>query len=359
MVSNLKDFKVWLAVRLGPSEKLVGGLITKVDELQRRLQQMAAGLRKDQIDRLQIIKAKFDQVHETIFDKDNKLDPDAWNAKPIPERREIVATLDELFNSLKCLNEDELSVGRRYFVAFFIILFLLSVVYLYLHTPNRPEQVKPVSIIEASKQLRTIESEIRPLAKIKAENGTPAPGDLLRAAEAVRNFRKSMESLDISVSSLQLLGTLEAEVDKGEVKEEFTETGTFTKLSKLVPAELETLRSPFLWNDRKGRWKEIAWWAELGTLVGILFYIGGNLSAGRFEAAEIAEFWTQAIIAPIVVLAIFFLFTLTGITGISPGETSITGNVGFAFIFGFAIRRTIGLLDTIKKRIFPDPDQTS
>jgi hypothetical protein len=60
-------------------------------------------------------------------------------------------------------------------------------------------------------------------------------------------------------------------------------------------------------------------------------------------------------VPPVVVLVIFFLFKLTGITGISPSETALSGNIGFAFIFGFAIRRTLGLLDTIKKRIFPDP----
>lgn len=90
-------------------------------------------------------------------------------------------------------------------------------------------------------------------------------------------------------------------------------------------------------------------------LVGILFYVAGILSQGRFETENIAMFWTEIVIAPVVVVVIFFLFTLTGITGISPSETSLPGNVGFAFIFGFAIRRTLALLDNVKKRIFPEP----
>ncbi len=112
------------------------------------------------------------------------------------------------------------------------------------------------------------------------------------------------------------------------------------------------MRSGPLW-----RWIEIAFWAELGTLVGILFYVAGSLSEGHFLAEELTMFCTEILIVPVVVVAIFFLFNLTGITGISPQGTSITGVVGFAFIFGFAIRRTIGLLDNVKKRIFPEPTQ--
>ena len=87
----------------------------------------------------------------------------------------------------------------------------------------------------------------------------------------------------------------------------------------------------------------------------MVFYIAGLMSEGRFEPENRAMFLAEAAIAPVVVLVIFFLFTLTGITGISPTETSLAGQLGFAFMFGFAIRRTIGLLDTIKKKIFPDP----
>lgn len=59
------------------------------------------------------------------------------------------------------------------------------------------------------------------------------------------------------------------------------------------------------------------------------------------------------------VLAILFLFDLTGITAISPQESSMTSIVGFAFVFGFAIRRTLGLLDTVKKRLLPEPEPGS
>jgi hypothetical protein len=65
--------------------------------------------------------------------------------------------------------------------------------------------------------------------------------------------------------------------------------------------------------------------------------------------------WAEVLIAPTVVLVVFFLFHFTGIKDFVPNESSLTVNMGIAFIFGFAIRRTVGLLDLVKKRFFPDP----
>lgn len=62
--------------------------------------------------------------------------------------------------------------------------------------------------------------------------------------------------------------------------------------------------------------------------------------------------WAELLIAPIVVPVVFFLFAMTGITDFVPSQASVTVNIGVAFILGFAIRRTIGLLDIIKKRFF-------
>jgi hypothetical protein len=170
--------------------------------------------------------------------------------------------------------------------------------------------------------------------------------------DRVEALKKKVDGIDLSFNTVSLLGTVDGEAQNGSLLDTSDSLGRLR--SALVP-DLEGLRAGFFWNDRIGRWFAIAWWAEIGVLVGILFYIAGLLGEGRFETEDIAMFWTELIISPAVVLVIFFLFALTGITGISPNETSLPGNIGFAFIFGFAIRRTLGLLDTIKKRIFPDP----
>ena len=87
-----------------------------------------------------------------------------------------------------------------------------------------------------------------------------------------------------------------------------------------------------------------------------MFYIAGLLGADIFQVEQISMFWTEIVIAPLIVLVVFFLFTYTGITNIELSEVSMTVYLGFAFILGFAIRRTVGLLDIIKKRFLPDPE---
>ncbi len=355
---TLKAFREWLGVQEAPSAELVDDFMTKVKALLERLSLLAAGPLADRVGRLALIEAGFNEVKGKIPLKGEKTDPDLWKAKPETERREIGIALEGVLRELMCMNRDELTVGRRYFLVFFGLLFVLGAVYLIQHSLSRSEDsgaVRPEQIIEAAKQLRTIELEIRILRKLKTEN-KPLPSNAFeKLTAAVKEMRSTTRALDLSASALQLLGALEAETGRIEI----TESETVVKLDRILSAELESLRSAFLWNDRQRRWYEIAWWAELGTLVGILFYIAGGLSAGRFQATEIPMFWTEVVVAPLVVLVIFFLFSFTGITGILPQETSITGNAGFAFIIGFAIRRTMGLFDTLKKRIFPDPTPAS
>jgi hypothetical protein len=128
-----------------------------------------------------------------------------------------------------------------------------------------------------------------------------------------------------------------------------------TRLRPALLADLDSLRSGFFWSDRIWRWFELAWWAEIGALVGVLFYIAGLMSRGRFEPENRWMFYVEAAIAPVVIPVIFFLLGLAGLTPMSPTETSLAGQLGVAFVLGFAIRRTLGLLDTIKKKLLPDP----
>jgi hypothetical protein len=356
MAKSLKLLKMQLDAMRPPSSESVGRLVKKVQALEKYLQQKEPGLPADRIDRLNLISKQFSsEVQTNLKFKNDELDRDDWEAKPQEDRQRIVATLDGFLTELTDLNGDELSTGKRYFTIFIILFTLLSGSYVYLHSGGRRHEVDPATITDAASKLQRINLEINGLRKkTRDQNGTYTTKDLDEAIAAVKDFRATAEKLDFSAPAFQLLGSVEAEVAKGEI----TETDTFAKLSKTVSVELESSRS-FLWSDGERRWIEIAFWAELGTLVGVLFYIAGCLSEGLFLAKEIAMFWAEVFIAPIVVLAIFFLFSFTGITGISLQETSITGIVGLAFIFGFAIRRTLGLFDTIKKRVFPDPAPAS
>lgn len=360
-----------------------------IDELRARIAKRRGGFPKDTKSAGPYEGTRLDLIDAERKDLDNKLqpleaggkiDPAKWDAQPESDRRELGGRVRRLFDELRWLTRRERAIGRTYFSIFAGLLAVLVATYVVAHWKQWQTVTQPVvSSTEAQKAAPSqpsmnvppekIVAVVRELKRVELAAGTqraakPAkpPGNkdeqdaFKKASDATRNqveaLRKAIDNLDLSFNTLQLLGTVEAEA-QGDTLADTSES--LMKLRPALLADLDSLRAGFFWNDRVWRWIELAWWAELGVLVGILFYVAGTMSEGRFETENISMYWTEIVIAPVVVAVIFFLFTLTGITGISPSETSLPGNVGFAFIFGFAIRRTLGLLDTIKKRIFPDP----
>lgn len=165
----------------------------------------------------------------------------------------------------------------------------------------------------------------------------------------------SKEPLVFPFETSKLLGALSAEI----IADDPTAHQTFQEFSKKLRADLESFSTPYFWTTSPWWWYEIFFWSLFGCLVGLLFYIASLLTEGIFNTEEIAMFWAEIFIAPLVVLVVFFLFAFTGITAFAPNEASITVCIGFAFVLGFAVRRTIGFLDALKKRIFPDPSSGS
>ncbi len=350
--------------------------------------------------RLQAIDQEADDLKKRLepLESDGKIDPAKWDAQPEADRRQLGDRLSRLFTDLRCLMRRERIVGRTYFITFAALLVVLVTVYVLAHwkhwkavtqpatsvateqkppaggtaaqpsplaagSPTKPSQsstsVPPEKIVAVVRELKRVElaAAAQRAAKPAKPPGTKDEQDALKKAiEATRNrvtdLKTAIDNLDLSFTTLQLFGSVDAEAQNETLADN---SESLTKLRPALLADLDSLRAGFFWNDRVWRWIELAWWAEFGVLIGILFYVAGTMSEGRFETENISMFWTEIFIAPVVVAVIFFLFTLTGITGISPSETALPGNVGFAFIFGFAIRRTLGLLDNIKKRIFPEP----
>lgn len=351
MADAAKAATAQLEAVVTPSAESAQRLVTKLDELQNYLDKQRK-LPADRSARLKLIEEQLTQIKNEVAFKNGRLDANEWADKAKDDRQRIMVTLDGLLAELTDLNLDELHVGRQCFGAALAIFAFLLLAYFLLHTTLRPAAISADTFTKANAQLQSINLEIRGLikAKAKSQNGALPPEAFDNLNKAVTTFRDTAVKLGLSNTALQLLGKTEAEVTSREI----TETDTFANLSTTAAGELASLRS-FLWSDPWWRWAEIAFWAELGTLVGILFYISGSLSQGHFAREEITMFLTEILSAPIVIVAIFFLFNLTGITGISPNQSSITEIVGLAFIFGFAIRRTLGLLDNVKKRLFPEP----
>jgi len=174
---------------------------------------------------------------------------------------------------------------------------------------------------------------------------------LKKNLEKLHSDTKDREPLILPFETSRLLGTVSAEIEQNDPAVH----QTYQDFLKKLKADLESFSTTYFWTTPPRRWFELAWWAAIGTLVGLLFYIAGSLSQGIFRPEEGFMFWAELLIAPIVVPVVFFLFAFTDITSFVPSEASLTVNIGIAFIFGFAIRRTVGLLDIIKKRFFPDP----
>jgi hypothetical protein len=361
----LTDLRAWMGSPAVPTADDVNDLFGKITRLRTHVTEEAAKSDHN-APRLALIDAELAQIKAAAkYDAATaKVDAAQWNAKPESERRQLAARLDQLFDELRCLTREERTAGRVYFIVFCALFCALAGLYVGFHwnrwKPDQPaaDRVSGQKIAAVMRELRQLELTVsdqraKKPKEIKDEEREKVLGPLLKPIrDRVEALKKELDGIDLSFNTVSLVGTVDGEARNGALLDT---SDSLSRLRGALAPDLEGLRAGFFWNDRIGRWFEIAWWAELGVLVGIVFYIAGLLGQGRFETEDIAMFWAEVIITPAVVLIIFFLFTLTGITGVNPSETSLPGNIGFAFIFGFAIRRTLGLLDTIKKRIFPDP----
>jgi len=212
----------------------------------------------------------------------------------------------------------------------------------------------PNETIKIWEQVRKVELK---LGEVKAKKGKDKLSDLKSDIEKLRGRLDKLkrEPILLPFETSRLLGTLSAETEGNDPAAH----QTYQEFSKKLRADLESFSTAYFWTASPWRWYELFFSALIGCLVGLLFYIAGLLSQGVFNTEEVSMFLAELFIAPIVVLVVFFLFAFTGITSFAPSEVSLTVNIGFAFILGFAVRRTIGLLDTLKKRIFPDPSPGS
>lgn len=370
-----------------PSAEAMKALLDKTDTLRKELpldkdSEEYARPRLLQIDtELAQLKAEAKRVPQP----DEKEWPGAWQGLPPEKRRELAARADRAFDDLRALTFPERRRGQWHFVGFAALLTIVMVAYMWKHggaaaagsggdarveapavltaleaqrpPAGWPERARSMDgltdarIVTAATTLRLVELEASAQRDRKPADDAARSKATAAIRSRVAELAKALAGAELSFNTLQLLANVQAEAEHGTLLDS---SDAVAKLRPVLLADLESARPGLFWADRVRRWFEIAWWAEIGVLVGILFYIAGLLSEGRFDSEDLTMMWTEVLIAPVVVPVIFFLLSLTGI-GVNPSETAMTGNIGFAFVFGFAIRRTLGLLDTIKKRIFPDP----
>jgi hypothetical protein len=326
--------------------------------------------------------------------KDGAVDGASWDAKPEADRRAVWEKVSAIHDELRSLNAGSLISGRRYFTLFCILFLLVVSAYLFTHREAARMQIQSApssqQIVEALDQARFVELKlasfrekqnrklswnaastaplpgsqgqppksdarvVQPIAPLLSQPSSPEQDlgdDWLTIKNKWEFFRKSLYQIPVSHETMRLIGTFSAEFEaKNTALFE-----TYQAFLKHLHADLESLSTAYFWTSHPWRWLELSLWATMGCLVGLLFYIAGLLGQGVFRPEEGTMFWAELLMAPVVVPVIFFLFTLSGLAEFIPSQSSITMNIGMAFILGFAIRRTIGILDIIKKRLFPDP----
>ena len=301
--------------------------------------------------------------------KDGKVDKETWEKKPKEEKRKLWGSMDTAFKELRSSNRNRLICGGVCFVIFLLLLVIIVCIYQDLHTgwlgswglghklrPKLTMILTPKETTEIWEQVRTVELK---LGEVIAKKEKVKVSDLRSELAKLKALLKQLENKTYSLSfeTSRLLGAFSAEIGGNDPDPAAHQT--YQEFSKKVRADLESFSTAYFWTTSPWRWYELFFWALFGCLVGLLFYIAGLLGQGVFNTEEVSMFWAELFISPIVVLVVFFLFAFTGVTNFAPSEASLTVNIGFAFILGFAVRRTIGLLDVLKKRIFPDPSPGS
>ena len=285
--------------------------------------------------------------------KNGKFDGDSWKSKSGDEKTIAFREVQTFGDRLSNLNKRDVHDGRIVFAVTSVLLVASIALYVWLHWqgPHEPgtapsaNRIPPEQVIGMQKNLVRLGA----LAALKEQGPQSDSQPLKSSFDSLKVFVVSHSRL-LSSEVVQLTGTLEGRMELGELRSDMVDS-----LGRMLTAHVKSLDNRYFWFTDSRRWLEIAFWSLWGTLVGILFYLAVKLSAGIFDRHEIPEMVSEVIITPLVVITIFFMFNFSGLVAISLQESSVYQTLGFAFILGFAIRRTVGLLDMVKRRLLPEP----
>ncbi len=115
----------------------------------------------------------------------------------------------------------------------------------------------------------------------------------------------------------------------------------------------------FFWVSGYQRWLEIIFWGEFGVLIGIMTWVSEQVEKEKYSShvleLEKLWYWTEVIIGPFVVIAVFFLLKqMVGsvINGVTENEVrgSIYMTLGISFTLGLYIRRSLGVFNRFKQK---------
>lgn len=376
-----------MATLLGESDTILAELDNKIEP------------HSIQGEALKDIKKTYEKAKGNLPLSNQGVDKEKWDGLKKTERGNYFADISSIKHALIGLDYPDLRAGTRTFAALAVALLLSSTLYVALHIYYSPEssiqsaglttlqkepipnaQDKPAKKVSTQRIYKVAGignpgADVTPNLKQPINNALMAENivelqkliAILRLQfnkppadnadwQALADTDQQLSSLlpkeRLSYSTLKVLGNL-----SGAIKQQNLQAGkdSIRSLENAIAQDLEDPPALYLWTKGRGKWLEVAFWSLFGVLVGLLYFVSKRLKEGLFDRQDIATMAAEAIMAPIVACVIFFLLEKTEITEISAAGESIFIVLGFAFILGYAIRRTVGLLDNIKTRLLPEP----
>jgi hypothetical protein len=348
-------YELLFVARFAPKAKDMASLIVRIDGV---VANLSAGLVPDSAPEkvFQNLKQVYEKEKKSVPIKNGVVAQEDWNQISKNDKIKSYQEMNAIGHALMGLDFPNMRVGKMMLWVFVALLAGAAIVYVNVHkvatgpSSQIGETEQPgtrIDVIEASKLLTLVQVELDAV-----ENADDAGNQWNIVSDRCQKLLAILRPASLSLNTMKYAGELEAYIDArkpGEVK---------ARLESLAEAVMEDFREQpgrYFWVSGPKRWLEIAFWAYFGVLVGVIFYLAQQLKQGMFDRQDIPSMIGEIVIAPIVTCVVFFLFAYTGITEFSSTDTSIFIVLGFSFIFGYAIRRTVGLLDSLKRRILPEP----
>jgi hypothetical protein len=345
---------VWL-IEADPSAEKMNALLKESEQIITNLaERLAAKSVKEHA--FNALKANYESLAEKLPTLDSGgIDPKGWGELGKEERIGKFDDLASLRRALSGLDYPDIQAGLWTFTVLVALLIIAVGSYIRLHAPaaapDRNATAQSALVFKELNNTLQIQTEIAKL-RIQLDTRDEANATWEERSAAYEQLSKQLPADKLSYATLKHLGTLGGAVAlrKQKLGEE-----TLRSVEKGIAEDFKSPPSRYLWTDGILKWAEIAYWSLFGVLIGLMYYVSKRLKEGLFDRQDIATITAEVLMAPIVACVLFFLLDKTGLTEISASGDSIFAVLGFAFILGYAIRRTVGILDSVKTRLLPDP----
>ena len=345
---------VWL-IEADPGAEKMNALLKESEQIIANLpERLAANSVKEHA--FNALKASYESLAKNLPILDSGgIDTKGWGALGREERIGKFDDLASLRRALSGLDYPDIRAGLWTFTVLVLLLIIAVGSYVRLHapaaSPDRNATVQSAYIFRELNNTLQIQTELAKL-RIRLDSSDEGNATWNNLATAYGRLSDALPADRLSYATLKHLGTLGGAITlrKQELGKE-----TLRSVEKGIAEDFTSPPSRYLWTGGAKKWAEIAYWSLFGVLIGLMYYVSKRLKEGLFDRQDIATITAEVLMAPIVACVLFFLLDKTGLTEISASGDSIFAVLGFAFILGYAIRRTVGILDSLKNRLLPDP----